>query len=340
MSSHEPLPASPGPVRTRVWRNGKVEAENFPFEQVADYLAQPDCIVWVDLLRPDAAQFAELAAELGLDRHAVEDATSDYTRPKARRYSTHLFLSTYALHIDSVDGSGVDIGVTHISAFSLPRALVTVRLDDRFDIDEVVRTWDANPDLLAYGKRALEYGLLDVVVDQHLDVIQDLDEAVERLQDDLFDNARNDSQYLQRMTFELRAALVDVRRVVLPMRDLVETVMRRATDHDAGAELLSYFQDLDDHVLRAAEWTDSLREMLSSIFETNISLADQRLNVVVRRLTSWAAIVAVPTAITGFFGQNLRYPGYGTTTGFAVSLCLIIVICLVLYVAFKRKGWL
>ena len=124
------------------------------------------------------------------------------------------------------------------------------------------------------------------------------------------------------------------------MRDLVETVMRRATESDAAPELLSYFQDLNDHVLRAAEWSESLREMVASVFETNISLADARLNIVVRQLTAWAAIVAVPTAITGYFGQNLRFPGFGTRIGFAISLLLIIGLCTGLWAVFKRKGWL
>jgi magnesium transporter len=124
------------------------------------------------------------------------------------------------------------------------------------------------------------------------------------------------------------------------MRDLVETVMRRASESDAAPELLSYFQDLNDHVLRAAEWSESLREMVASVFETNIALADARLNIVVRKLTAWAAIVAVPTAITGYFGQNLRFPGFGTRIGFAISLLLIISLCTGLWAVFKRKGWL
>jgi magnesium transporter len=325
-----------GTIRTRVWRNGKVEAEDFPFEQVSDYLEQPDCIVWADLCAPEPDQLTDLAAELGLDRHAVEDAASEHARPKATRYSTHVFLSTYAMRADD-DGR---VQLTHVSAFSLPRALVTVRLDDGFDIEEVVRQWDANTDLLEYGKRALEHGLLDVIVDQYFDTIQRLDDEVEELQSVLFEDHPRDSRELQKRTFELRSALLRVRRVVLPMRDLVETVMRRATERDAGSELLSYFQDLNDHILRAAEWSESLREMVSSIFETNISLADARLNIVVRQLTSWAAIVAVPTAITGFFGQNLRFPGYGTARGFAISLSIIVVLCFGLWALFKRKGWL
>jgi magnesium transporter len=327
---------SRGPVRTRVWRNGIVEADDFPFEQISDYLEQPDCIVWADLCAPDDEQLAALADELSLDRHAVEDAASEHARPKATRYATHIFISTYAMRT-AVDG-GVDL--THVSAFCLPRALITVRLDNHFDIETVVQRWDANADLLKYGKRALEYGLLDVIVDQYFDVLQNLDDQVEELQAMLFNDDMSDAQSLQKRTFRLRSALLRARRVLLPMRDLVETVMRRATEIDANSELLSYFQDLNDHVLRASEWSESLRELVASIFETNISLSDARLNVVVRRLTAYAAIVAVPTAITGYFGQNLRFPGYGTRAGFAVSLTLIVCLCFGLWALFKRKGWL
>lgn len=328
--------ASSCTIRTRVWRNGRVEAEDFPFEQFSDYLAQDDCIVFADLCAPDKSALDQLAEELALDWHAVEDAVSEHARPKATRYSTHVFLSTYAMRIN-VQG-GVDL--THVSAFCLPRGLVTVRLDNGFHIDDVIQRWDDNADLLKYGKRWLEHGLLDVVVDGYFETIQDLDDRVEELQSVLFDADIGDSRDVQKRTFQLRSALLRVRRVVLPMRDLVETVMRRASEHDDNSELLPYFQDLNDHILRAAEWTESLREMVSSVFETSISLADSRLNIVVRQLTAWAAIVAVPTAITGYFGQNLHFPGYGTRAGFAVSLLLILVLCLGLYALFKRKGWL
>ena len=319
-----------------MWRNGTVEADDFPFAQISDYLEQPDCVVWADLCAPDAEQLTALAEELGLDRHAVEDSASEHARPKATRFATHIFLSTYAMRVDESGG----VALTHVSAFCLPTALITVRLDDGFDMGEVVQRWDANSDLLKYGKRALEYGLLDTIVDGYFDTLQVLDDEIEALQDILFDDSQNDARPLQRRTFELRSALLRARRVLLPMRDLVETVMRRATESDVSQDLLSYFQDLNDHILRAADWSESLREMVSSIFETNISLADARLNIVVRRLTAWAAIVAVPTALTGFFGQNLRFPGFGTRTGFTVSLSLIVVICVGLWAVFRRKGWL
>jgi magnesium transporter len=324
-------------IRTRVWRNGTLEAENFPFEQVSDYLEDPDCLVWADICGPDQHDLEQLAEELSLDPHAVEDALNLHERPKAQRYATHLFLTTYAIRYDTATHEGAS---TRISAFSLPRGFVTVRLDPIFDIEEVVRRWDENADLMKFGTRALIHGLLDVIVDDYFEVIESLDDVVEDIEDRLFDDRQEVISALQRDTFELRKAMVRIRRAVLPMREVVNTVMRRVTDDVHASELAPYFEDLYDHVLRAAEWTESLRDMLASIVETNLALSDTRMNQVMKKLTSWAAIIAVPTAVTGYFGQNVPYPGFGHRWGFWESLVLIALIASVLYVTFRRRDWL
>jgi magnesium transporter len=138
----------------------------------------------------------------------------------------------------------------------------------------------------------------------------------------------------------MRRSLVEARRAILPMREVVNTVMHRATVDESAAELTPYYEDLYDHVLRAAEWTESLRDMITTIFETNLSLQDARLNTVMKKLTGWAAIIAVPTAITGYFGQNVPYPGFQNTAGFVASSSLMVVLMVVLYVVFRRRDWL
>ncbi|HLY33406.1 MAG TPA: magnesium transporter CorA family protein [Jatrophihabitantaceae bacterium] len=324
-------------VRTRVWRNGTLEAENFSIDLVSDYLEEPDCLVWADVCGPDKPDLMKLAEELSLDEHAIEDSVAPFERPKASRYATHLFMTAYAVQHDKDSG---ELVTRRVSAFSLPRGFVTVRADTNFDIDEVVRRWDDNADLMKYGPRALIHGLLDVVIDSYFDAIESLDDSVEEVENNLFTTNERSSRELQRQTFELRKSLVQARRVILPMREVVNTVMRRATEDGNNAELAPYFEDLYDHVLRAAEWTDSLRDMISSIFETNLSLSDTRMNLVMKQLTAWAAIIAVPTAITGYFGQNVPYPGFGKHWGYLESLGLIAGIALVLYTLFKRKDWL
>src|SRR3954454_15642213 len=324
-------------IRTRVWRNGVLEAENFPFEQVSDYLCEPDCLVWADLLQPDEALLAQLADELSLDEHAVEDAANVNERPKATRYATHLFVTTYVVRFDPHTGA---VASSLISGFSTKRGFVTVRLDNALDIDAVVRRWDDNSDLIKYGPRTLIHGVLDEIVDGYFTAVESLDDEIEKIEDILFAEDAKSARQVSQTTFRLRRSLVEARRAILPMREVVNTVMRRATADDDAPELVPYYADLYDHVLRAAEWTESLRDIITSIFETNMSLSDTRMNQIMKKLTAWAAIIAVPTAVTGWFGQNVPYPGFGRHSGVYVSLWLRAVIPLPRYVTFRRKAWL
>jgi magnesium transporter len=179
---------------------------------------------------------------------------------------------------------------------------------------------------------------LDELVDGHFDAVESLDDQIEQLEDLLFDDRPHD-RGVQRRSFELRKSLVQLRRVVLPMREVVNTLMRR----DLGLvsdELLPYYQDVYDHVLRATEWTESLRDLVNTIVETNLTIQGNRLNVITKKVTSWAAIIAVPTAITGFYGQNVPYPGFAHVSGFLTSSILIVALSGALYLTFKRLDWL
>jgi magnesium transporter len=322
-------------VRTRVWRNGIVEADNFPFDQISDYLSDPDCLVWVDVCAPDRGRLSALADELSLDPHAVEDAVELRERPKASRYPTHMFVSAYDI---TFNRETAKLTTRQVSAFVLKNAFVTVRQAFDFPIDEVVAEWEENADLIKFGPKTLAYGLLDVLVDRQFAAVEALDEEIEKIEDILFEESRASVRQVQVRSFALRKALVEARRVILPMRDVVNTIMRRADD--VHPELEPYYDDLYDHVLRATEWTESLRDLITSIFETNLSLADSRLNSVMKKLTAWAAIIAVPTAITGFYGQNIPYPGFGQHWGFVTSLTLILVIAGGLYTIFRLKDWI
>lgn len=330
-------------MRTRVWRDGVVVSEGDDLDQVFDLLNDSDNLVWADLCRPDHAQLQALADELGLAATAVEDALASAERPKATRHPGHLLFVTYATRLDSgtpEQATDSRLRLTKITAFLLHRALVTVRSDDEFDVSEVVRRWDEDADLLRIGPAALLHGLLDTVVDGHFETVQALDDVVEDLQDGLFD-AATDARLVQQRIFRVRKELVQLRRVVLPMREVVGVILRHREEHVAGQELLDdWFADLYDHVLRVSEWTESLRDMVATIVETNLSLADARLNTIMKKLTSWAAIVAVPTAVTGWFGQNVPYLGFGTRFGVWLSTGIIVGSALLLYWQFRRRDWL
>jgi magnesium transporter len=331
-----------GVVRGRVWRDGKLVDEDFDFERISDHLEDPDTLTWVDICDPNHRILQELAGELVLEPLAVEDAIAHSERAKATRYPSHTFITVYAvqLHTDTdVPSPEGGLSVRKLSAFVFPRGLITVRSSPDFDIEEVVRRWDDNADLLKYGVGALVHGLLDTIVDGHFEAVQVLDDAMEGLEDGLFDE-RALSAEVQRATYQVRKDLVELRRVVLPMREVINAVLRHRKDFNAPRELDPWYDDLYDHVLRASEWTESLRDMVTTIFETNLSLQDARLNNVMKKLTGWAAIIAVPTAVTGYFGQNVPYAGFAKTWGYLLSVAVILGIGLSLFLVFKRKKWI
>jgi magnesium transporter len=322
-------------TRTRLYRSGVLETEDFPVQDISEHIMQPGVTVWLDMCAPDADDLATVSAELDLHRLAVEDAVQERQRPKLDRYDSHLFVTAYAVALDMTTG---ELDSFEVAVFVTHNALVTVRKSDQFDIDGVVARWDASPDLAKHGVAFLLHGLLDYVVDGHFTAVQILDDEIEALEDLLFDDKRPELS-VQRRSFELRKSLVQLRRVVLPMREVVNSLMRRDL-RVFDETMMPYYQDVYDHVLRATEWTESLRDLVTTILETNLTIQGNRLNTITKKVTSWAAIFAVPTAITGFYGQNVPYPGFSNEVGFYTSTTAIILISASLYLVFRRRDWI
>jgi len=324
-----------GRADTRVYRKGVLDAENFPVADVSEYLDEPDTVVWVDFCGPSKEQLHELAAELGLHELAVEDALGPHQRPKLDHYETHLFLSCHAVGVNT-EQDGLD--VTEIDAFIGSRWLVTVRKDEGFSMKPVLTRWDRSGDLMTNGTSFLLYGLLDVVVDGYFDAVQEFDDFYDDISEGIFSERPLDPDQ-QRHWFQMRQALVRFHRLVVPMREAISGLMRR--EHTAVSEsLYPYYQDVYDHILRVSESTDALRDLVATIVETNLSLRDYRQNQVMKKVTSWAAVIAVPTLITGYYGMNVPYPGFGETSGVYVSGALIVIMSGLLYLLFRRRDWL
>jgi magnesium transporter len=326
-------------ARTRLYQNGKLVAQGFPLADISEYLRDKEndhsTVIWLDLRNPDREDLAVVSEEFGLHPVAIEDAIDDHERPKLDRYRTHLFLAAYGVHLDMTTGK---LAISELAAFITHHALITVRKDDGLDIGAVVERWDESRDLAEYRVGYLLYGLLDYLVDGYFTALQSLDDYVEGLEDQLFDTVPQ-GPAVQRRTFELRKSLVLLRRVVLPMREVVNTLMRRDL-RIVSEGMHPYYQDLYDHVLRVTEWSDSLRDLANSILETNLTIQGNRMNVITKKVSGWAAIVAVPTFITGFYGMNVPYPGFDKAQGFAISCLIMVVSAALLYVLFKKNDWI
>jgi magnesium transporter len=310
--------------------------EDFDPAKISDHLEAGNCVVWLDLEAPNKDDLALLAEEFGLNPLAVEDATAERQRPKLDHYDDHMFISLYDVSLDEQTGA---LHAHELAIFAADKYLITVRKTPGYSIDPVAARWDENQNLAKYGVVFLMWGLLDVVVDGHFQTVQQLDDKIEGLEELLFDPSDRGTA-VQRESFELRKSLVRIRRVVLPTREVLNALMRRDI-HTEAAEMMPYYQDVYDHVLRAADWTDSLRDLVSTILETHLTIQGNRMNEIMKKVTSWAAIAAVPAVITGYYGMNVRlFPGAGTDAGGFAAILLMVVAISGLYVMFRKQDWL
>ncbi|WP_352248177.1 CorA family divalent cation transporter [Amycolatopsis nalaikhensis] len=246
-------------TRSRLYRSGVLELEDFPLADAAHHLADPSVTLWLDV--GTAADLAALAAELGLHPLAVTAAFGeDHQRPKLVRYDRHSFLTAATARV-----TGDVLTASEVDAFVTDRVLLTVHRDDTTGLDALTARWDSTPELAKSGAAFLLHGLLDHLVDGHLEAAQALDEQVEVLEDLVFAD-HVDHTGLQRRALRLRRSLARLRHLAVPMREIVGALMRR------DDTLLPYFQDVHDHVLRVTEWTESLREEIATIRETQLSI--------------------------------------------------------------------
>ncbi|MBX3287668.1 MAG: magnesium transporter CorA family protein [Actinobacteria bacterium] len=323
-------------VRSRVYRQGAVEAWDVEVEAVSEHLAHDGCVVWIDLVGDEIDRCLDvLADELGLHELAVEDALDPHHRPQLGHFIDHLLLTCPAARIDV--GSG-DLQVLPMTAFIGDRWLITVHPDGAGIIDRMLERWDASPELAVHGVSFLVYGLLDVVVDSYFDTVSAFDDFYDEISDAIFAERPIDPDR-QAHWFQMRRALFRFHRIAVPMREAVSSLMRRERG-SVAEELYPYYQDVYDHVLRVSEATDGLRDLVATIVETNLSLRDYRQNQIMKKVTSWAAIIAVPTLVTGYYGMNVPYPGFAHRAGMWWATGLIVVLSAALYTTFRRKDWL
>ena len=230
--------------------------------------------------------------------------------------------------------------VSHeIAVFITPHALITVRKDPASTSTPWCEAGTRSDDLAHFGVSFLLYGLLTTSSTATSGPWSRSTRRSRRPRTSSSTPAGAPSRTCSGRSFQLRKSLVLLRRITLPMREVVNSLLRQ----DLGIvpePMAPYYRDIYDHVIRATEWTESLRDLVTTIVETNLTEQGNRMNLIMKKVTSWAAIIAVPTAITGWYGQNVPYPGFGEDSGLITSAVADRVCAVALYVVFRRKDWL
>lgn len=314
-------------------------------QRISDLVAEEGRLVWVDLVTPTEAELRLVEAEFSLDPHAMEDVSKHGQRPKLEHYPTHAFIVAFASGPDPRHLPEVDI-------FVGPQWLVTVREADvavsHFDIEAVRERHDRSRDP-APSVGFLLWTVLDELVDGFFDGLDAAEDHLEALEDVIF---RSNGELtmgpdIQRQILDLRGDLVMLRRRIVPMRDVVMAILRREIPWVDGDNLV-HFQDVLDHLLRIIDQTDTLRELLGNAVDAHLGLvgnelglAANRTNDIMKKTSSWGAILLGSTLIAGIYGMNFRnMPELGWHLGYFGALGTMAMLTVFLVWYFRRKDWL
>ena len=310
-----------------VRRPGEVD-----LEQMYEACRSPECFAWIGLHEPTEEEFDSVRREFGLHELAVEDAIEAHQRPKLEVYRDSLFMVLKtARYVEG--GPAVETG--EIQVFIGEGFIITARHGET-KLHDVRLQLEQRPDFLRLGPGAALHAIIDRVVDDYGPVVEALDRDVRNLEAEVFSERRGD---LTQRIYGLKREVLELYDAVAPLNEPLER-LERLTFPLIPKKLWPYFRDVKDHVLRYVREVDGFRELLTSILAANLTQASVRQNEDVRKISAWAAIIAVPTLITSFVGMNVRFPLVGSALGFWIYSALMIIAGLVLYLLFRARDWI
>ncbi len=325
-------PPAPGIIASGVYAAGKRIAD-IPIEDAGEWAAKEGHVVWIGLLEPDRELLLRVQAQFNLHDLAIEDAEHAHQRPKLEQYGDALFVVARTAQL--IEGR-VTFGETHI--FLGKGYIVSVRHGPSTSYTAVRQHWETCPHALAKGEDFVLYAILDFIVDNYMPVLEAIHDEVEEIEDSVLLKPMKSAE-IERL-YMLRRDLLRLRNAALP---LVE-VCRRLTGADLPqihAAMHPLFRDVTDHIRTVQEKIDSLREVLAFAFEASLLVGQSQETAISKKLASWAAILAVPTALAGIYGMNFNdMPELKMAYGYPAVLVAIAVVCSFLYWRFRKNGWL
>lgn len=290
-------------------------------------------VAWIDLYKPTQGEFESVAQELELPPRVIEDAIKPQQRPKLVRYGDSLFvvLKT-ARYLDEPEK--VEFSEVHVLVGK--DFIVTVRYEEIPALEEVRRRLEEEPESLRQGPQPILHEIMDQIVDDYEPVLEGLGTDIQEVEVEVFGGNEDVSQRI----YELSRELVQFQRATSPLARSLERGGER-NEHDIDPELRSYLRELHDRVLRVEEPTEGFRDMLSDILVVNLTLIGVRQNDQTKKISAWAAILIVPTLITGIYGMNFDFmPELHWTFGYPLALALMVSISVGLYAVFRHVRWL
>lgn len=314
--------------------NSKKFTENCNAADISELRVKDQNIVWADVSDPTSRDFEELAEEFGFHHLSIEDCQNAHQRPKVEEYAGYYFIVLYEAELA---GSNDRLELRELNIFLGKNYLVTVHSQPIRAIETARRLWPEWMDRAEQGSGLLAYLLIDGIVDDYMPLLDIISERMDDLEDSIFGEFR--AEAIQEI-FSIKKKLLYLRRSITPLRDVFNTMLRREQPI-FPRETHVYFQDVFDHLIRVADTIDTLRDMLSSTMDAYLSVSANRMNQVMKRLTSISTILMSVTLIAGIYGMNFIFmPELRWRFGYVFALLSMVVVGLALYVYLKKVKWI
>ena len=308
---------------------------NVANNDISDMYENTNHFVWVGLHEPGEEMLAMFQKQFHLHDLAIEDAHNAHQRPKIERYGDTLFIVLRTAKMNA-ELHKIDFGETHF--FIGTRFLISVRHGSSIPYTDVRQRCESTPHLLRIGEGFALYAVMDSIVDQYFPVVEALEEGLLSIEDKVF--RERPSRKTTEDIYLLKRQLLEVKRAVSPLIDICNRLMRFDIKL-ISEETQPYFRDIYDHVVRINEMVDHTRELLNTALEANFSLLSIAQNEVSKKFAGWAAIIAVPTMVAGFYGMNFKFmPELDWRYGYPSVVLVTITLCVVMFTLFRRSGWL
>src|SRR6267142_5735162 len=321
---------------TTVCLNTKTKefTENWIAADISELREVEGNIIWADVSDPTSRDFEELGEEFGFHHLSIEDCQNPHERPKVEEYPGYYFIVLYEAELV---GPQDRLELRELNIFLGQNYLVTVHSRPIRAIATAKRLWHEWTDRAEQGAGLLAYLLIDGIVDDYLPLLDVMSDRMDDLEDSIFGEFKPEA--IEEI-FGVKKKLLYLRRAIAPLRDVFNTLLRREQPI-FHRETHIYFQDVFDHLIRVSDTIDTLRDMLSSTMEAYLSVAGNRMNQIMKRLTSVSTILMSVTLIAGIYGMNFIFmPELRWRFGYVYALLSIVGVGLALYVYLKKVKWI
>lgn len=302
---------------------------------LSDLRSERGNLLWAeaDISNLAPEDVSTMAEEFALPKLAVEDAIHSRQRPKMEQYEDHMFFVFHELYEQDEQ-----IEPRQISCFVGPREVLTLHDGAEWTLTAAKQRWQKQQTELGEGPAYLIYTLMDVIVDDYQDIADRLEDEIETLEDIVL---HEPTAPVQTQLYNVKQRTARLRRYVLPLRRVLEALLGIEFKEQVPEETRDLFRDVQDHILRIGDQVRNIDDLADAAIDLRRASEAASLNEVTRRLTGWAAIIAVPTLISGIYGMNVGiFPDAGSRPAFWGLIIFMVLETIFLYVYFKRKEWI